>query len=98
MKCIFIRHYFKSNINLTAMMMKTLILTCLFGVLCMMGVTAQNHTFDKFFDRYADKDGFVTVKFSNLPAGMFSDTEKDPDLRISSLRILTVQDKNSIRN
>jgi len=73
--------------------MKTLILTCLVAFLCITGVTAQNHTFDKFFDRYADKDGFVTVKFSNLPAGMFNDTKKDPDLRISSLRILTVQDE-----
>jgi hypothetical protein len=74
--------------------MKPLILTCLLGFLCVTGITAQNHTFDKFFDRYADKDGFVTVKFSNLPAGMLTDTQKDTDLRISSLRILTVKDEN----
>jgi len=74
--------------------MKTLILTCVITLFCVTGVTAQNHNFDKFFDRYADKDGFVTVKFSNLPAGMFNDTQKDTDLRISSLRVLTVQDEN----
>jgi len=73
--------------------MKTLLLTCLSGFFFVIGVTAQNHAFDRLFDRYADKDGFVTVKFSNLPAGMLNDDGKDPDLRISSLRILTVQDE-----
>lgn len=72
--------------------MKTLFFTCLLGIFCLIGVSAQNATFEKFFDHYADKDGFVTVKFSNLPASMFGDENKDPDLRISSLRVLTVQD------
>ena len=72
--------------------MKTLFFTCLLGIFCLIGASAQNATFDKFFDRYADKDGFVTVKFTNLPAGMLGDLDKDPDFRISSLRVLTVQD------
>lgn len=73
------------------MTMKTIILSCLL-ILFSMGVMAQNHSFDKVFDRYADQDGFITVKFSNLPADMLNDVQKDPDFRISSLRILTVQD------
>lgn len=75
------------------MTMKTLFLSCLTGLLFTIGASAQNHSFDRFFDRYADKDGFITVKFSNLPAGIFNDGEKDPDLRISSLRVLAVQDE-----
>lgn len=74
--------------------MKTIILTCLVGFICAIGSFAQNHTFDRIFDRYADKDGFITVKFSNLPAGMLDDKDKDPDFRISSLRILSVQDES----
>ena len=74
------------------MNMKTLILSCLLG-LFYIGVSAQNNSFDRFFDRYADQDGFITLKFSNLPADMLSDEQKDPDFRISSLRILTVQDE-----
>jgi len=72
--------------------MKTLTLSFLFGIFCTIGVSAQNHSFDRFFDRYADRDGFMTVKFSNLPAEMLNSGENDPDLRISSVRILTVQD------
>jgi hypothetical protein len=75
------------------MTMKTIILTCLIGFFCTLGASAQNHTFDRIFDRYADKDGFITVKFSSLPLGMLNESDKDPDLRISSLRILTVQDE-----
>ncbi len=72
--------------------MKTVFLTCLLALFCITGIRAQNHTFDRVFDRYADKDGFLTMKFSNLPAGMLDDQDKDPDFRISSVRILTVQD------
>jgi len=72
--------------------MKTLFLTCLLGLFSVIGVSAQNHSFDRFFDRYADKDGFLTVKVSNLLPGILNDGEKDPDLRITSLRVLTVQD------
>ena len=75
------------------MTMKTIILTCLIGLFGALGASAQNHTFDGIFDRYADKDGFITVKFSSLPLGMLNDSDKDPNLRISSLRILTVQDE-----
>ena len=74
--------------------MKTIILSCLLAFLCISCINAQNHNFDRFFDRYADKDGFVTLKFTNLPAGMLGDVDKDPDFRISSLRVLTVQDDN----
>jgi len=74
--------------------MKTLFLTCLTGFLFVLGACAQNPSFNRFFDRYADKDGFVTVKFTNLPAGILNDGEKDADFRISSLRVLTVQDEN----
>jgi hypothetical protein len=35
----------------------------------------------------------MTVKFSNLPAGILNDGEKDSDFRISTLRVLTVQDE-----
>ncbi len=73
--------------------MKTLLLTCFLVVSFILSACAQTQTFDRFFDRYADKDGFITVKLSNLPAGLLGDTEKDPDLRISSLRILSVQDE-----
>jgi hypothetical protein len=72
--------------------MKTVFLSCLTGLLFTIGASAQNHSFDRFFDRYADKDGFITLKFSNLPADMFNDGEKDPDFRISSLRVLAVKD------
>jgi len=74
--------------------MKTLFFSCLLGLFCLLGVTAQNPSFDRFFDRYTDKDGFVTVKFTNLPAEMFGFENKDPEFRISSLRVLTVQDEN----
>lgn len=94
MKFIFARHAYVSTITLKRMTMKTLFFTCLMGIFCLMGASAQNATFGKFFDRYADKDGFVTVKFTNLPAGVFGDENKDPDLRISSLRVLTVKDDN----
>jgi len=72
--------------------MKTLILACLSGFFFTISVTAQNHSFDRLFDRYADKDGFLTVKFSNPPSNMLGDGDKDADLKISSLRVLTVQD------
>jgi hypothetical protein len=72
--------------------MKTLFLTCLLGTFFILGATAQNHSFDRLFDRYADKDGFLTLKFSNLPSNMLSDGDKDSDFRITSLKILTVQD------
>lgn len=74
--------------------MKTLFLSCLVGLFSIIGCSAQDHSFDRLFERYADKDGFLTVKLTNLPAGMLGDEAKDPDLRISSLRILTVQDDN----
>ena len=72
--------------------MKTLFFSCLISLFSVIGCSAQNHSFDKFFDRYADKDGFLTLKFSNLPHDMLKDGQTDPDFRISSLRILTVQD------
>lgn len=72
--------------------MKTLVLSCLISFFAISCISAQNHSFDKFFDRYADKDGFLTVKFSNPLPDMLNKGEKDPDLRISSLRVLTVQD------
>ncbi len=73
--------------------MKTTFLTSVIVLFIMLGASAQNHTFDRFFDRYADKNGFTTVNFSNPPAGLLGNPDKDPDLRISSLRILTVQDE-----
>lgn len=72
--------------------MKTLLLSSLICLIFIIGASAQNHSFDRFFDRYADKDGFLTVKLSNLPSIMFSDGNTDPDLRITSLRVLIVQD------
>lgn len=74
------------------MTMKTLFLSCLIGLLLTNCATSQNKSFERFFDQYADKDGFLTVKLSNLPTGMLNDGDKDPDFRISSLRVLTVQD------
>lgn len=73
--------------------MKNLLLSCLIGLFCSCSVSSQNHTFDKVFERYADKDGFLTVKFSNLPAEMLDASAQDPDLKINSLRILTIQDE-----
>jgi len=72
--------------------MKTLFLSCLIGLFLTNCASSQNQSFDRFFDHYADKDGFLTVKLSNLPSDMFNDGSNDPDLRISSLRVLTVQD------
>jgi len=72
--------------------MKTLFLSCLAGLFISIAASAQNPSFDRFFDRYADKDGFITINFTNLPAGIFNDGEKDPDFRISTLRVLAVQD------
>jgi len=72
--------------------MKTLFLSCMLSLLLTNCATSQNRSFDRFFDRYADRDGFLTVKLSNLPSEMFNNGCKDPDLRISSLRVLTVQD------
>ncbi len=72
--------------------MKTLILSCLLGLFLALSACSQNQSFDRIFDRYADKDGFLTVKLSNLPSELFNDGKNDPDLRISSLRILTVKD------
>lgn len=74
------------------MTMKTLFLSCLLGLLLTNCATSQNQFFRKVFDRYADQDGFLTVSLSNLPAEMFNDGKDDPDLRISSLKVLTVQD------
>jgi len=72
--------------------MKTLFLSCLAGILFSITASAQNPSFDRFFDRYADKDGFITVSLTNLPAGIFNDGKNDPDFRISTLRVLAVQD------
>jgi len=72
--------------------MKTIVSFYILGLFFLTGVSAQNHSFDKLFDRYADKEGFLTVKFSNPLSGMTGDEENDPDLRISSLRVLTVKD------
>lgn len=73
--------------------MKKLLSTCLLGILLTLGTTAQNHSAERFFNRYADKDGFVTVKISNPSPGLFNSDNDDPDLKIHSLRVLTVQDK-----
>jgi hypothetical protein len=62
------------------------------GLFLTLSACSQNKSFERFFDQYADKDGFLTVKLSNLPVEMFNSGENDPDLRISSLRVLTVQD------
>ncbi|MFA5972912.1 MAG: DUF4252 domain-containing protein [Lentimicrobiaceae bacterium] len=72
--------------------MKTLFLSCMMGLFLTLSACSQNKSFERFFDQYADKDGFLTVKLSNLPVEMFNSGENDPDLRISSLRVLTVQD------
>lgn len=72
--------------------MKTVFLSCLLGLFLTISACSQNQSFDRFFDRYADKDGFLTVSLSNLPATMFNDGNNDPALRISTLRVLTVQD------
>jgi hypothetical protein len=72
--------------------MKTLFLTCVIGLFLASCASSQNQSFDRVFNRYADKDGFLTVSLSNLPAEMFNDGVDDPALRISSLRVLTVQD------
>jgi hypothetical protein len=74
------------------MTMKTLFLSCMMGLFLTISACSQNQSFDRFFDQYADKDGFLTVKLSNLPAAMFNDGNNDPALRISTLRVLTVQD------
>jgi len=74
------------------MTMKTLFLSCMMGLFLTLSACSQNKSFERFFDQYADKDGFLTVKLSNLPVEMFNSGENDPDLRISSLRVLTVQD------
>lgn len=74
--------------------MKNVFLTCLISLFFAGCASSQNQSFDRAFDRYADKDGFLTLTFSNLPADMLSDGESDPDLRISSVRVLTVQDDN----
>ena len=74
------------------MTMKTLFLSCMMGLFLTQSACSQNKSFERFFDQYADKDGFLTVKLSNLPVEMFNSGENDPDLRISSLRVLTVQD------
>ena len=73
--------------------MKALFLSCLIGLFCSCSVSSQNHACDKVFDRYADKDGFLTVKFSNLPAEMLHIDSQDSDLILNSLRILTVNDE-----
>lgn len=74
------------------MTMKTLFLSCLAYLFLTISASSQNHSFDRFFDRYAGKDGFLTVKLSNLPSLLFNDEKNDPDLRITSLRVLTAQD------
>jgi hypothetical protein len=78
--------------NLKPRTMKTFVISFVISLLIVSNVSAQNHSFDKFFNRYADKDGFLTVKFSNPQPGMFNSGDKESDLRISSLRVLTVQD------
>ena len=74
------------------MTMKTLFLSCMMGLFLSLSACSQNKSFERFFDQYADKGGFLTVKLSNLPVEMFNSGENDPDLRISSLIVLTVQD------
>ena len=72
--------------------MKTVFLSCLLGLFLTISACSQNQSFDRFFDHYADKDGFLTVKLSNLPSEMFNDGNNDEAFRISTLRVLTVQD------
>ncbi|NVO19196.1 MAG: DUF4252 domain-containing protein [Bacteroidetes bacterium] len=72
--------------------MKNLLLSSLLLLLVSMSCSSQNRTFNTVFDRYADRDGFVTVKLSNPPPGLLSDGDNDSDFTISSLRILTVKD------
>lgn len=72
--------------------MKTLLLPCLLFLIGGTAAFAQNPTFDKFFDQYADRKGIVTVKLSNFPVDLLTSGEKDCDLKINSLRVLTVED------
>ena len=74
--------------------MKTLFISCLLGLFCILGVTAQNPSFDRYFDRYADKDGFTTVSISKAMFSLFaSETESKDEFNkavkgLESIRIL----------
>ena len=60
-------------------------------------VCAQPDAIDQFFDKYADRDGFTTVTISGRLLGLFagkseSRNEKDVINRLSSIKILSVED------
>jgi len=74
--------------------MNKLISTCLFVIFFASGTYAQNQSFGRIFDRYADKDGFVTVRVSNPSSLLFGTGCTNSDLTISSVKVLTVQDSN----
>ncbi|MGY6648617.1 DUF4252 domain-containing protein [Wenyingzhuangia sp. IMCC45574] len=53
---------------------------------------AQNKSFDKIFEKYADQDGFTTVNVSGDMIQAFSDDKDIKDLNIGNIKVLTVED------
>ena len=73
--------------------MKKIILSLVSLVLFNIFGYCQNPAFDKTFDKYALKDGFVTVNISSKMFNMFVDEEERiDDAIIGNIKILSVED------
>ena len=56
---------------------------------------AQNSVCDKVFDSYAEKEGVTTLNLSgSLFSEIFSEGKSDEDCKISSIKILTIDDSS----
>jgi hypothetical protein len=78
--------------------MKTLISLLLLCITTSLQLCSQNSACDKVFNAYSGKKGISTINFSgNLINFMFDDEKKEGNCKITSVKILYVEDslKNS---
>lgn len=72
--------------------MKTRILVILSVILFYVGANAQNKVCDKVFEKYAGKEGFTSIKIPGLALKLFVHDKNNPDFKLTSFRLLTVED------
>ena len=74
--------------------MKRLFLSSLIVLLFNTMIYSQNPVFDKAYEKYALKDGFITVDVSSQLLNMFlPEDEQIEDIRIGNIKILSVENE-----
>lgn len=73
--------------------MKTHLLIFISVILFFAGVNAQNKACDKVFNKYAGKEGFLTVNIPDSFFYLFFKKESNSNFKLKSFKILSVENK-----